>query len=561
MVIVGSKGFPARCVGVILMLASTGFAAGCGGRSLLDGAEPRSEARPRDPTTLALERCEGYRAPSFEPRLVTSAWLTSMAPCGHLITEKGTTFRVYQPDLALVVARGELGAPLVSPEGTEIAYRDINSAGGSVISRINLVEGVIQDTPVMTHETIEGRPRGDFGFFLDEEENVQFWICDGEWLRTYRGPGSGLVQAAELPSSPSCNYVYERDGRFLLELRHFAIGAVDLIAGREHEVQLDTYADEIYSILGGEAVSSVYFSEVIDGDVVRRTAHVQALFETRTGRRLAQKWEYVPTGQRLIAANRLGEPPALLTPGPSGVVVTEGLRGIYVFRDFKRAFAVAETEDGGNEVVLADLVTGERFPISAGVPFGWLPDGEVADGGRNPYSVSVLSSPLEHAVYLKLGPCGELSTDCPGSFEWVRWVDGAVEPVEGSRGAESAAFVADNGSALLLGGPSSFVVDPTGAIVPFPFSLTVGPVQSDGSIVIFEERLETPPEPGVTSHLVAFEPATGELRELGVSHGNLITTATDVFHRALAFDVTGSAEAAPGEDSREVWLGRFPAGR
>jgi hypothetical protein len=456
-----------------------------------------------------------------------------------------------------------------SPDGTRLAYRAFNAEGLPVVRRVDLLTSAAWDTMVTSHEVFDGLA---FGLFLGRDDAVQAWICDGDVLRVYADLGIENPPLVEFENFP-CDGERRLDppGRFLVSNQRSSARAIDLVERREHLVVLDPEADAVRQVLGGEALAGDWHTEVIDGDVVRQIPHVQALFATRTGKKLADRWEPVPTSRGFHAANRLGSPPALITADASGVVVTEGLRGIYVFADLRRAFAVRSTSAGA-EVVFVDIASGEISPIASGVPANLKIDDETLENDRSPHPSNVAASPFERSAWLKIASCTSLTADCRTPYAWVRWKDdGSVEHfAETTNYAGLPWFVAEDGAALFAGDDPraidppkpAIVVSSTGTVMPFPFEPSrLNALNSDGRVIAFEEVFETPPTPEITSRFVAFDPQTAELRELTFGAHWEMTSETDLFGGRLAFDLTGPGPYQPSPAPREVWAGRFPSAR
>ncbi|HEY3500127.1 MAG TPA: hypothetical protein VGK73_35800, partial [Polyangiaceae bacterium] len=261
------------------------------------------------------------------------------------------------------------------------------------------------------------------------------------------------------------------------------------------------------------------------------------LLSTRDGAPLAERWELVAMADGRNAANRLDSGMALLVDDGDAIVSIPGLRGQYVFRDQRRAFAFREGSGGRAELVFVDLPSGEATGI------GEYPS-EALDLAQ-PFGLTFGVSPHERAAYFVLGPDEGAALDAPRRV--VRWLDGQVELLE-DRVLTPATRpgVADDGTAVFSDTRGSVRFRPGAETLSTPGLLGLM-LSSDGRGVVALQGN------GETSRLVLTDLDSGVERSLA---GDItwFTMGTDLSHArfAAALEVVGGAPAA------ELRAGRFP---
>ncbi|HEY3495808.1 MAG TPA: hypothetical protein VGK73_14015, partial [Polyangiaceae bacterium] len=401
----------AKVIWTVLLLAL----AGCGGRSERDLApapeqaaepEPTPDPDARDSAALAAKRCAKFGVPEFELEvLAPDAGYPVFGACGHLTMLTTRTVEIWGPGLDEVLATS-IGTPRFSPEGTRVVFRPTRE----VVRRLDLLTGRIFDTPLAPQPM--GADDLDFGLFTTLAGEVQSWVCDARTLRVFadRAPQQAPVFEG---SVPSCVPQWTNDG-VLLWLEEHVVTAVDLRARRrvEHVLPAVPQPDILANALDGYATAQLLLNDehVAEGP----------LLSTRDGAPLAERWELVAMADGRNAANRLDSGVALLVDDGDAIVSIPGLRGQYVFRDQRRAFAFREGSGGRAELVFVDLRSGEATGI------GEYPS-EALDLAE-PFGLTFGVSPHERAAYFVLGPDEGAALDAPRRV--VRWLDGQVELLE-----------------------------------------------------------------------------------------------------------------------------------
>ncbi len=186
---------------------------------------------------------------------------------------------------------------------------------------------------------------------------------------------------------------------------------VDLRGHRRFEQALPSYAGSVsgglWPALDGYAGGRFTVGVFTNGP----------LYSLRDGSLLANTWEQVPySGSSNNAANRLDPDLALLVDDGDHVISVPGLRGVYVFRDKRRAFAFQAKDNGAAELVYADLVSGETTPIAEYSNYMLDPSHDIAP--------SFGVSPSERVAYFrwKAAPTRKAATEASVPADEQAWV-------------------------------------------------------------------------------------------------------------------------------------------
>ncbi len=450
--------------------------------------------------------------------------------CGHLtmLTSKPTP--IWSPDLSVLVASARMVS--FSPEGTRAIFVPAAPEDDRV-RRLDLLTMQTFDTPV---ETVNGLDTDalNFGLFVDAQGDVESWVCSGGDLRIFADRTADESPLFE-GSVPSCSPV-QNDATLVWQV-DAGFQTVDLRGHRRFEQALPPYAG---SVSGG-------LWPALDGYAGGRfTAGVFTngpLYSLRDGSLLANTWEQVPfSGSSNNAANRLDSDLALLVDDGDHVISVPGLRGVYVFRDKRRAFGFQAKDNGAAELVYANLVSGETTPIAEYSNHVLDPSHDIAPT----FGVS----PSERVAYFPLDPVADPSAPNAVSSGVVAWIDGNSYTLGDTVPAPAMGpAVANDGTAVFMGTSTSMCFRPGGKTLTF--SRMVGlDLSRDGEV-----DLVTAPMPNQSlSQLVATNLDDGTSSIL-LSNLSTFTEATDFFHGRFALLFGANADSTP----HELWAGRFPA--
>jgi hypothetical protein len=523
---------------------------GCGGRTRLDLDRPRpsgsggqtsanvdrdGSAGQAPPTSigvdvgaLAAARCAGFPAAPELGFVAEAEGFVQFGACGHLtmLTSKPTP--IWNPDLSVLVASARMVS--FSPEGSRAIFVPA-APEDSRVRRLDLLTMQAFDTPVTVGSV--GTAALNYGLFVDFQGEVESWVCSGGYLRIFadRTPDESPVFEARVPScSPVQNdatLVWQVDASFQ---------TIDLRGHRRFEQALPPYAG---SVSGG-------LWPALDGYAGGRlTATVFTkgpLYSLRDGSLLANTWEQVPySGSSNNAANRLDPDLALLVDDGDHVISVPGLRGVYVFRDKRRAFAFQAKDNGAAELVYANLVNGERTPLAEYSKRVLDPEGYIAPT----FGVS----PSERVAYFQLDPVADPGTPNAARSGVVAWIDGNSEILGDSvPAAAMGPAVADDGTAVFMGLYESTCFRP--GRKPLTFSGMVGlDLSHDGEVVLVTTSM---PNQSL-GQLVATNLDDGTSSVL-LSNVSTFTEATDFFHERFALLFGTNADSTP----HSLWAGRFP---
>jgi hypothetical protein len=495
-------------------------------------------AAPRDPALLAAVHCEAFGLPAFEPTPIGDGDESlEFGPCGHLYVphDIGT---VFSPDLAQVVAE-TLADASFSPDGTHVIFEP-PPPEPSVVRRLDLVSGTIHDTPIGTDA-----PRAVlYGLFPDAQGLVESWICENGTLRIYADREDDQPPLFEL-AVPSCLFDSGPQTGALVWSEGNTLKAVDLPERRAYTHTVPSFeslvAGSVDTALDGYVMTPVVYVEELAGDVVEQYPREGPLYDTRTGEHLADKWERVAMAEGRSAANRLEPDFALFTDDGHAVVTHAGLRGLYVFRDQTRAFAL-RASDGGSELVLVNFVTSETQVLGA-YP-GVAPLDGIAFDAR--FGVS----PGEKAAYFFTQILGAWDEGLPQGV--YRWVDGAIDEVREVLPASAAiAQISDDGTALVNASDGAYRLRPGADVASLPPEVAAV-LSADGSAACL-----------VTYSADASRGGYG-LTVTNVDSGSQ-RFAIPYFNWSNHFDTDGKHERfaisvmpEPGALTAQIWAGRFP---
>ncbi|HTQ06906.1 MAG TPA: hypothetical protein VMI54_23775 [Polyangiaceae bacterium] len=480
-----------------------------------------------DEGALAAARCSAFALPPEAAYVTEAQGFPIFGACGHLTFLTSGSTPVWGPDLREILASARL--PSFSPEGTRVIFVPAAPEDDRV-RRLDLLTMQTFDTPVASTAYTS---QLDFGLFLDFAGDVESWICSAGDLRIYADRVAGEQPVFET-SVPSCSL--EPAGATLVWAADSKIDAVDLRGRRLLSEALPPYAG---SSSGGLALT-------LDGyAAARTTADVFAngpLYSLRDGGLLANAWEQVPIpGTVNNAANRLDpEELALLVDDGNRVLSWPGFRGLYVFRDKRRAFAFRATESGTAELVYLDLASGATTPIAEY-------SGHRLDPDYYPPTFGI--SPAERAAYFVLEPNVDPSNPNAARSGLVRWLDGDVATLGDTVPAVSVTpAVADEGTAVFMNLGESTRLRP-GAPTLTVTSLLGLNVSDDGSVDLYPALMQN----STLDALVAMNLDDLTARTL-VADLSTFTTATDFFHQRYAILLGTNGESTP----HALWAGSFP---
>jgi hypothetical protein len=483
-----------------------------------------------DVGALAAARCAGFPPAPALAFVAEAIGFPRFGACGHLTMSTSKPTPIWSPDLRVLVASAR--AVSFSPEGTRAIFVPAAPEDNRV-RRLDLLTMQAFDTAVTTVGGF-GTDALNFGLFVDPRGDVESWVCSGGDLRIFAdrtADESPLFEA----SVPSCSPV-QNDATLVWQ-----VGAdfqtVDLRGHRRFEQTLPPYAgsvsDGLWPALDGYAGGRFTIGVFTNGP----------LYSLRDGSLLANTWEQVPyAGSSNNAANRLDPDLALLIDDGDHVINVPGLRGVYVFRDKRRAFGFQAKDNGAAELVYVNLASGETTPIAEY-------SNHVLDPSRY-ISPTFGISPSERVAYFPLDPVADPSSADAARASVVAWIDGDryllgdTVPVPSMGPA-----VADDGTAVFMGTYTSTCFRPGGKMLTF--SKMVGlDLSRDGEV-----DLSTPFVPNQSlCQLVATNLDDGTASVL-LSNLSTFTEATDFFHERFAVLFGTNADTTP----HELWAGRFPA--
>jgi hypothetical protein len=414
----------------------------CGGRAARSvgannhapGDAPSPGTGPLDLASLIDERCAGFALPAGELDFFGANPLAGyplFGPCGHLSLIAAQPVPIYGPDLAETVVEAAI-LPRFSPDGTRVAFVPAAPEDDRV-RRLDLVNGQSFDTLVENADPISTAL--GYGLFLGAAGDVQSWVCSGHALRIFadRTP----VQAPLFETDvPSCDPTWTNDST-LLWLVGATITVVDLQARRAYALTPPLYGggqpNLIDEVFDGYAAAPLVFTneERVFGP----------LYSMRDGGELAKRWEGVAMADGHRAANRIDHGYSLLLDDGRATQVVPNLRGLYVFRDQRRVFALRPAADGKAELVFQNLETGEATVLAEYT--------SRALSETDPLTVSFGVSRHEQAAYFVLGPDDTPNAPQPTRSGVVRWLDGESELVAEAVPAGSLSpAVTDDGTAV-----------------------------------------------------------------------------------------------------------------
>jgi len=483
-----------------------------------------------DVGALAAARCAGF-PPAPELGFVAEAeGFPQFGACGHLTMLTSRPTPIWSPDLHVVVASARMVS--FSPEGSRAIFVP-GAPEDNRVRRLDLLTMQAFDTPVTTVAGL-GTDALDYGLFVDFRGDVESWVCSGRDLRIFADRTANESPLFEV-SVPSCSPV-QNDATLVWQV-DASFQTVDLRGLRRFEQALPPYAgsvsDGLWSALDGYA----------GGRFTAAVFSKGPLYSLRDGSLLANTWEQVPySGSGSNAANRLDPDLALLVDDGDHVISVPGLRGVYVFRDKRRAFAFQAKDDGAAELVYADLGSGERTPIA-----------EYSNRVLDPSSYIAPDfgvSPSERVAYFPLDPVADPVAPNAARSGVVAWIDGNSDtlgdtvpvPVMGPA-------VANDGTAVFMGLDTSTCFRP--GRKPLTFSRMVGlDLSHEGEVDLVSASMPNQ----LLGQLVATNLDDGTSRVL-LSNLSTFTEATDFFHERFALLFGTNADTTP----HTLWAGRFPA--
>jgi hypothetical protein len=515
--------------------SSAGGADNAGGQS---GAAATAGAF--DNSALAAERCANFALPDSEiGPFAERTGYPSFGACGHLTLISDDRVDIWSPDLRETVVTS-VHIPHFSPEGTRAIFVP-PAPEDDRVRRLDLLTGATFDT-LLEVPGSEISATLDYGLFLNRAGEVESWVCSAGTLRLFadRVPNEADRVPNEAPlfetSVPGCQPYSKNDGA-LLWVAGSTITAVDLLGERAFtQTPPDVLARPPAALIA--TLDGFAAAKMVIGDEGNVTG---PLYSMRDGSVLAEQWESLPLTFGRSAANSLDHGFTLLIDDGTTTNSVPGLRGVYVFRDETRAFALEPSAAGTAELVYVDFVSGETTPIA-----------EYSSRALDvtlPFFLSFAVSPREHAAYFVLDPVDPTVTPDPQS-NVVRWLDGQSEALDETVPSASAIAVADDGTAVFDAVSSSIRFRPGAATLAVPRSLGLL-LSDDGNL----DLRQTTESSGTTAAIMVTDLASGTQRPLVAG----ITASTALEFDPARLRLAGNFSFDQAGTLSELWAGRFPA--
>ncbi|HYP97430.1 MAG TPA: hypothetical protein VER96_02070 [Polyangiaceae bacterium] len=478
---------------------------------------------------LAAARCAGFELPPEPAFVAETAGFPVFGACGHLTMMRTDSTPIWSPDLSVLVASARQVS--FSPEGTRAIFVPAPPDDDRV-RRLDLTTLKRFDTPVANVAELDNGGL-NYGLFVNPLGDVESWVCSDRHLRLFAdrtAAQSPLLEATVPSCSPQVN-----DGTLVWSVGA-SVKTIDLRGARVFDQSLppyDTSEGGVWPALDGYAGGRFTTDPFAHGP----------LYSLRDGSLLANTYEQVPYfGSSNNAANSLDPQLALLVDDGTRVISVSGVRGLYVFRDKRRAFAFQALDADRAALVYLDIVSGKTTPIA-----------EYSSHVLDP-SVFALPafgvSPSERAAYFSLDPVVDPSDPSSQRAAVVRWIEGESHVLSDTVPAPATnPAVSDDGTAVFMGLSTSTRFRP--GLDPLIFPGIVGlDLSEDGAVDLTSAPVQGQSE----SEVLVTNLENGGVRTL-LSNLSTLTNARDLFHERYAILFGRGMNAT----LHELWAGRYPA--